>query len=305
MVILIFIITFTVSLASVATGLLLSNNLRRKYLEQPIFSTLLYQQIFAFIFAMYGIWVSILVKLLFSTELIPALLMEKITSVQSLIAIPFQLLSWWFLIQLVTEFLHFKNIRFISLLLLFGILAFVFPVYLLFFKHAESIHRTIFPLYCITNGLTYSLIYILLLSYKSRFMNRKRKFWSAGAILLIGFILSAGTLFYAQNLLITILVILAFFILNLWPVILFEFMVNIQPEEPKVEIHNFETLCSLYEISKREAEIIQLICQGLTNKIIADKLFITLQTVKDHTSRIYLKTEVKNRTQLANLFRAQ
>ena len=57
-----------------------------------------------------------------------------------------------------------------------------------------------------------------------------------------------------------------------------------------------------YNISKREIEVIQLICEGLTNKEIAEKLFISIDTVKDHNSRIFQKTDVKNRTQLAKLF---
>lgn len=57
-----------------------------------------------------------------------------------------------------------------------------------------------------------------------------------------------------------------------------------------------------YNISKREKEVIQLICEGYTNKDIAEKLFISIDTVKDHNSRIFLKTDVKNRTQLAKLF---
>ncbi len=57
-----------------------------------------------------------------------------------------------------------------------------------------------------------------------------------------------------------------------------------------------------YNISKREMEVIRLICDGCTNKEIANNLFISIDTVKDHNSRIFLKTNIKNRTQLAKLF---
>jgi len=63
-----------------------------------------------------------------------------------------------------------------------------------------------------------------------------------------------------------------------------------------------DDLISKYNISKREIEVIELICEGYSNKEIADELFISIETVKDHNSRIYLKTQVKNRTQLAKLF---
>jgi DNA-binding CsgD family transcriptional regulator len=64
-----------------------------------------------------------------------------------------------------------------------------------------------------------------------------------------------------------------------------------------------EALYKKYNISKREQEIIALVCEGKTNKQIEDQLFISLQTVKDHITRIYRKTGAGNRVQLTNLFR--
>ena len=75
--------------------------------------------------------------------------------------------------------------------------------------------------------------------------------------------------------------------------------------ETEIKTSNFSTFCELYEISKREAEVIREICHGLSNKAISEKLFITLQTVKDHNHRIYTKTGVKSRVQLANLVRSK
>lgn len=65
----------------------------------------------------------------------------------------------------------------------------------------------------------------------------------------------------------------------------------------------FIKLLEKYKISRREQEVLQLICQGKTNKQIEKSLFISLQTVKDHVYNIYRKTGVKNRVQLNNLFR--
>lgn len=58
-----------------------------------------------------------------------------------------------------------------------------------------------------------------------------------------------------------------------------------------------------YEISKRELEVIRLICKGWSNQEISDNLHISLQTVKDHVHHIFLKTGIKNRVQLTNLIR--
>ncbi len=60
-------------------------------------------------------------------------------------------------------------------------------------------------------------------------------------------------------------------------------------------------LVEAYGISKREEEVIQLVCQGLTNQEIADALFISLKTVKDHNYRIFQKTGVRNRVELVQL----
>ena len=67
-----------------------------------------------------------------------------------------------------------------------------------------------------------------------------------------------------------------------------------------------DAFCEQFSISNREKDIIEEICNGLTNQQIADKLYISLQTVKDHTSRIYTKTDCSNRALLikkANGFR--
>lgn len=52
-------------------------------------------------------------------------------------------------------------------------------------------------------------------------------------------------------------------------------------------------------LSERELEILQLIAQGLTNREIAEQLYIATGTVKAHASSIYGKLGVNNRTQAA------
>jgi len=50
-------------------------------------------------------------------------------------------------------------------------------------------------------------------------------------------------------------------------------------------------------LSARELQVLQLIAKGLSNKEIAQQLVLALPTVKWHTSNIYGKLAVKNRTQ--------
>jgi len=58
-----------------------------------------------------------------------------------------------------------------------------------------------------------------------------------------------------------------------------------------------------YGLTAREREIIELVCAGRTNQEIADRLFISLATVKDHNYNVFRKTGVRNRVELVNLFR--
>lgn len=50
-----------------------------------------------------------------------------------------------------------------------------------------------------------------------------------------------------------------------------------------------------YEISLRELETLKLVAQNLSNQEIADKLFISLNTVKTHLKNIFIKLEVDSR----------
>ena len=50
-------------------------------------------------------------------------------------------------------------------------------------------------------------------------------------------------------------------------------------------------------LSKRELEVLNLMATGLSNEEIAAKLYIGLNTVKTHSSNIFLKLDVKRRTQ--------
>jgi LuxR family maltose regulon positive regulatory protein len=57
-------------------------------------------------------------------------------------------------------------------------------------------------------------------------------------------------------------------------------------------------------LSERELEVLQLVAEGLTNREIASRLFLTLNTVKAHTRNIYGKLGVRSRTQAVARARA-
>lgn len=94
--------------------------------------------------------------------------------------------------------------------------------------------------------------------------------------------------------------VLYFYLLNTAMVVVYTYQANEGLMQPQLTLDDFLVK---HGISKREADILRGIYAGKTNKEIAGELFISLQTVKDHSSRIYQKTFVKNRAQLITLVR--
>lgn len=74
-----------------------------------------------------------------------------------------------------------------------------------------------------------------------------------------------------------------------------------ETEAKKQEIEEPSVSCisrtEKYELSPRELEVLQLMAEGLSNQEIADRLFVSLNTVKTHASKIFEKIDVKRRTQ--------
>ncbi|WP_316838883.1 LuxR C-terminal-related transcriptional regulator [Pedobacter gandavensis] len=56
-----------------------------------------------------------------------------------------------------------------------------------------------------------------------------------------------------------------------------------------------------FQLTERETEVLEGIWEGLTNQELADKLFISLNTIKYHISNLYVKLDVKNRTQAVRI----
>ena len=52
-----------------------------------------------------------------------------------------------------------------------------------------------------------------------------------------------------------------------------------------------------YALTKRETEILELLVEGLSNQAIAGKLFISIETVRNHIRHIYEKLQVHSKSQ--------
>lgn len=67
--------------------------------------------------------------------------------------------------------------------------------------------------------------------------------------------------------------------------------------EPSAGIEE-NNLVKISQLSPREKEIVKLICDGLTNNQIADKLFLSAKTIDNHRSNVMKKLEVHNIVEL-------
>ena len=63
---------------------------------------------------------------------------------------------------------------------------------------------------------------------------------------------------------------------------------------------NTNILASKNKLTEREAEVLNYISEGMSNADIAEKIFVSTNTIKYHIKNIYLKLDVKNRVEALN-----
>ena len=66
-------------------------------------------------------------------------------------------------------------------------------------------------------------------------------------------------------------------------------------------IPNSNNAATNTDLSERELEVLQLLVKGYDYKIIAEKLFLSSDTVRKHIANIYAKLHVTSKAQAINL----
>ncbi|HCN83532.1 MAG TPA: hypothetical protein DIT07_07890 [Sphingobacteriaceae bacterium] len=160
----------------------------------------------------------------------------------------------------------------------------------------------IYQLYALFVFLTTAFTAILLLFSEVTYLERRHKYILILLVFLSGAIHIPVFIGQLNNLTFEIVFIFLFFLINTFTGAYYVYTLKTIPEEDVIVI-SFDLFIQQYGITARESEIVQEIYKGKTNQEIADKLFVTVQTIKDHTSRIYLKTNMKNRAQLTSFLR--
>ena len=301
---------------SLITGILvifLTSKLVRKY-RLPYLSSYFFYLIFLFVFGIYGLISSSLIRVFLQNQGVETETIESTSFLFSYIGFPFLILSWYMFIRLSRELVN-KKISSGFNLLFFSAMAIAFATLgivlvkrdLLGENKYETIRSVLLITFTVVSVLVYGYALFQLFTGSARQLDSKDRisirlfgyfylFFSAGTITLINL---EGQLFAFG------LVVLLFSI-HLLPVFFQtlhldkNFVVTVKSPDFNRSLEHF---IKQYKISKRETEIVHLVCHGKSNQEISDSLFISLQTVKDHIHHIYLKTGVRNRVQLTNLIR--
>ena len=304
-----YIIAFIVSAGLATIGIMVSIQMYH-HQKQVLYSTLLYQQIFLYSFLFYGIWGNMALHTIISDLSLNPAIEGKLFFTIPLIGIPFMIVSWFMLLKFAYNINEYRFTK-----------AFIYGYFptlvVLLFTLGVLIHKDIIT---IPNSADLFVIRIMVvlnflvnLFFIAPFLIPKK---NTPLISSSGFNRKWAILFFMAGI---------FYSAALWNFTLYGFIsicictlllfgsgifipivIRIRHSIPGESTNmDFDAFCSFYEISKREAEVIREICHGLSNKAISEKLFITLQTVKDHNHRIYTQTGVKSRVQLANLVRSK
>jgi len=209
------------------------------------------------------------------------------------------------------KYKHMKHsifaVIFIYILLIFGLIE--IPLY--------GTHQIIANIFSLTDFLVTPITIIvgIYLYYKSQYISNSKlqnALKSLSVIILIVFILVLLLMFFSpfflkvheslwvipKNITVLIFNLGMFYWYYKYSEIIYTIF---QKDKLKLYSKN-ESFKEMYSISKRELEIVTLICEGKTNNEIAAILFISISTVKDHNYKIYQKLNIKNRTQLMKLY---
>lgn len=298
-------LVFIISAAFASAGILLSSRLKNRY-GSDLFSALLFYQVFIFTFGFYDIWGQVILRV-FLSGYVSQDNMLRIIDISSLLGLPFLIFAWLMQIRFSLEVTGRKAGKWLIFWFLFLNFAIIFGVgiYITDVKHLSP--SLLIRYYYIGFNFIYSMIAGLLITNPVNDIMKMQKY--EGRILSYGLIMvmvvQCITLYlYREDPWIGLAFIFTFFAGNAFAPLYLSYGITMSvfTAKPARDL-TFEDFCRKYEISPRESDIVREICNGLSNQEISDKLFISLQTVKDHTHRIYIKTNVKSRVQLMNLVR--
>ena len=296
-------LAFTISAAMAAGGIILASRLRSKF-HNDISSALLYFEVFIFTFGFYGMWGQVVIEAYLSTLISPEML-TRITDISMLLGLPFLVFAWLMLVRLTCGISGRRCSNWFVLAFLVANFTVIAAIGYFIAKSGSIKPALLLKIYFISMNFISTVISSILIFMSSgkALIARKDGFIIATSLIVIMLSQCVPVYFFEGQSIVGLIIIFTFFTGNgFLPVyITYGTQLRVLPVEVPSSGMSLEEFCMKYDVSPRETDIIREICNGLSNKEISEKLFISLQTVKDHTHRIYIKTNVKSRAQLMNL----
>ena len=300
-----------ISIGAIAGAILIANYLRRSYPVNFV-ESYFYYVILMCAFGIYGIWGLIFIKIVLMQVSISDNTISTISYAIPFLGFPFLIMAWYMYLRYCYELAGSKVGKKVSLAYFFFHLFF-------FITLGWSIAQTgtgsftlpgigLIYVYLILDVILtgWGLIFLFLKTSKiniSVFIPIKRYVLISIAFLLFKVI--SVYIFYLYPVTIPVFILL-YFLSIVIPLVYFysqkEQIIELIEGDPKMS--SFDNLIARYGITRREREIIEQVCSGKSNQEIADTLFISLQTVKDHIHRIYLKMDIKRRAQLIRIMQS-
>jgi DNA-binding CsgD family transcriptional regulator len=266
----------------------------------PAVRLMQYYLVMMYAFGFYALWSDVLLRQLFPLEQEEGLI-PKISNFLSLLGAPFLLIGLIMLVLWSVRMLLKKSVIVPIAGGALGLLAIALP-YLLtqqfeVLQHTERLFSSI--------TVAVVLFALMPLSFLPiRYLSGKTKLPLLTILLLLGLIHGMVFIPLLTGPYLELLFIFFFFLTNTALGVYFLYAGDFpSPIKEKSSALTLDGFVAKYGITAREKDVILEIYKGKTNQEIADTLFVTLQTIKDHTHRIYQKTQVRNRNQLASLVR--
>ena len=308
---LIFIISFTLSFAIAVICILIGHELVNTY-KAAFYRSYFYYLLAFFVFALYAVWGQIGMRTLLvsiqTTEEVEVLLTHFIP----ILGMPFFIVAMIMFLKMGFELVGAPLQRTAIFLHLMVFMITATLLWALYFQNKDSLllgKAISFYLVLFIWGIEF--LYMLLFSgivarHRKRVSPDKwKKVLPFSLLLCMGLLLRGVSLaFYEVVPWLLAPLILIYFISLLIPIWYVRqqsdsLFAPVAAEQPNTD--KKEQLYQKYGITPREREVIEQLCLGKTNQQIADTLFISLQTVKDHTHRIYTKVGINSRMKLVQM----
>lgn len=297
-----------ITIGAVAGAVLIANYLRKSYPVNFI-ESYFYYVILMCAFGIYGIWGLIFVKLVLLQITLSENIVSTISYTIPFLGFPFLIMAWYMFLRFCYELIG----SYVNKTVAFSYFFFLFFFFVMLGWSIAQTGSGSFVIQEINLIYVFLVLEVILIGWGLIIISlntpktisqvslpKKRYVFITVAFLLLKLI--SVYIFYHYPVTVPAFILL-YFLSVVIPLIYFYSQKDrfIPMTEGDSEISSFNNLIARYGITRREREIIKEVCSGKSNQEIADTLFISLQTVKDHTHRIYLKMEIKSRVQLINM----